>query len=192
LSNKYVVFNDVNTKQGNFDHLVVGPTGLFAIETKNWRGVVNADANGGLKRNGTSTVDVRSFIRRTMTLRDQIIALTHSNGLYVRAVMVFPKARVDARFGDTGKVHCIRFDQLRDYESASFFVGESAIVGEIFFPRSLVSGNNRVVKLLGAPDEVGFRDRRLGGTKENCEQKTEDSRGEFHLEDSKEKYGRHD
>jgi hypothetical protein len=29
--------------------------------------------------------------------------------------MVFPKAHVEAQFGSTGHVHCIRLDRLRDY-----------------------------------------------------------------------------
>ena len=45
----------------------------------------------------------------------------------------------------------------------------------------LVSRNDRVVQFLGAPDELGFRDRRFGGTEEDRGQKTEDSEGKFHL-----------
>ena len=48
-------------------------------------------------------------------------------------------------------------------ERAPFLVGESAIVGEIFFSRRLVSRNNRVVEFLGAPDEFVLSNRRIGG-----------------------------
>ena len=44
LSNEYSVFNDVNLesmKSGNIDHIVVGPTGIFVIETKNYRGKIS-------------------------------------------------------------------------------------------------------------------------------------------------------
>jgi hypothetical protein len=123
LSDAFFIFNDVNTRHGNFDHVVVGPTGLFAIETKNWNGLIGADASDELRKNGrdASSPHVRKFLRRSMVLRDQIVALTHSNGLYVRCVMVFPKAHIEAKFGDTGKVHCIGVDQLRDYiDNAKF------------------------------------------------------------------------
>ena len=46
LSDRYFVLNDVKTATGNLDHIVVGPTGLFAIETKNWRGLVTVNAQG--------------------------------------------------------------------------------------------------------------------------------------------------
>jgi hypothetical protein len=42
LSSDYVVFNSFRLKQGkqNFDHIVIGPPGIFVVETKNWRGSV--------------------------------------------------------------------------------------------------------------------------------------------------------
>lgn len=43
LGSNYSIFNDVllkDGKRGNIDHVVVGPTGIFVIETKNNRGVV--------------------------------------------------------------------------------------------------------------------------------------------------------
>lgn len=123
LSDDFFLFNDVNTKRGNFDHIIVGPTGLFAIETKNWSGLIDTDGTGELKKNGkgASAPHVRKFLRRTMMLRDQIIALTHSNKIYLKPVMVFPKAHVEARFGDTSSVHCLRLNCLRDYiDNAKF------------------------------------------------------------------------
>src|SRR5207253_7620082 len=83
-------------------------------------------------------------------------------------------ARISGRErGDVG-------DEFGFIEGAALFVGESAIVREIFFPRGLVSGNNRVVEFLRPPDELLLRDGRVGGTEEDCEQKTEDSEGEAH------------
>lgn len=123
LSNEFFIFHDVNTKKGNFDHVVVGPTGLFAIETKNWNGLIEADATGELKRNGkaVSSGHVGKFLRRTMMLRDQLVSLTQSSGLYVRSAMVFPNAHVAAKFGDTGHVHCMGLNRLRDYiDNAEF------------------------------------------------------------------------
>ena len=117
LSEKFTIFNNVNTKRGNLDHVVVGPTGLFAIETKNWNGLISAASDGELMQNGkaATTPHVRKFIARSMMVREQAIALTNSDDFYVRAVMVFPKAHVDVLYGATGKVHCVRLNRLRDY-----------------------------------------------------------------------------
>ena len=48
-------------------------------------------------------------------------------------------------------------------ENASFFVGENAIVSEVFFPWSLVAGNDGIVKLLSATDEFVVGNRRIRG-----------------------------
>jgi nuclease-like protein len=117
LSHEFTVFNNINTKRGNLDHVVVGPTGLFAIETKNWTGLIAANGDGELSRNGrpATTPHVRKFLSRTMLLRDQVLTLTRRKDWRVRAVMVFPKACVEAPYGTTRQVHCVRLNRLRDY-----------------------------------------------------------------------------
>ncbi|MEY2501627.1 MAG: hypothetical protein QOI07_1961 [Verrucomicrobiota bacterium] len=117
LSDRFTVFNNVNTRRGNLDHVVVGPTGFFAIETKNWKGLITATSEGELTRNGRASTapHVRRFLSRAMMVREQAIALTHSDDFRVRAVMVFPKAYVEAPYGTTRQVHCVRLNQLRDY-----------------------------------------------------------------------------
>lgn len=42
LSSEYTVFNGFHLANGkqNFDHIVVGPAGIFVVETKNWKGSV--------------------------------------------------------------------------------------------------------------------------------------------------------
>ncbi len=117
LSEKFTVFNNVNTKRGNLDHVVVGPTGLFAIETKNWTGLISAALDGELNTNGRKLAEpyVRKFLSRAMMVREQVSSLTRNDRVFVRAVMVFPKAHVDAPWGKTGKVHCLRLNRLRDY-----------------------------------------------------------------------------
>lgn len=37
------VINDLSTPFGNLDHVVIGPTGVFVIDAKNWRGIVTAN-----------------------------------------------------------------------------------------------------------------------------------------------------
>jgi hypothetical protein len=42
LSSDYTVFNGLRLGGGkqNFDHIIVGPAGIFIVETKNWKGSV--------------------------------------------------------------------------------------------------------------------------------------------------------
>lgn len=45
LNSSYSIFHGIRLNDGNsnFDHIVVGPTGIFIVETKNWSGKVTFD-----------------------------------------------------------------------------------------------------------------------------------------------------
>ena len=112
----FYVVNDLKTEAGNLDHVVIGPTGVFALDAKNWRGVVAADGKGELLLNGRFEKPyTRQFVGRVMGIKDRVKALAHGPDPYIQAVFVFTSARVDANWGTTGNVHCIRDDQLYDY-----------------------------------------------------------------------------
>ena len=52
LPDRYHVFNDFLAGNTHVDHVVVGPAGVFSIETKNWRDVVTVE-DGCILRNGS-------------------------------------------------------------------------------------------------------------------------------------------
>jgi hypothetical protein len=53
LTSEYTVFNGLRLGGGkqNFDHIIVGPSGVFVVETKNWKGSVEF-RNGKLYTDG--------------------------------------------------------------------------------------------------------------------------------------------
>jgi hypothetical protein len=114
---EFRVINDLTTPCGNLDHVVVGPTGVFCLDTKNWRGVVSADGKGELLCNGKPLGKpfVRQFIGRVMGIKGRVKALAPGLDPYFKTVFVFTSARVDANWGTTGNLHCIRDDQLFKY-----------------------------------------------------------------------------
>lgn len=113
----FCVINDLTTPFGNLDHVVVGPTGVFVLDSKNWRGLVSADGKGELQLNEQPTDKpyVRQFVGRIMGIRDKVRTLASGLDPFYQAVFVFTAARVQAKWGTTGSVHCITDDQLRDY-----------------------------------------------------------------------------
>ncbi len=115
--NDFCVINDLTTPFGNLDHVVVGPTGVFVLDSKNWRGIVTADGKGELHLNEQPTDKpyIRQFVGRIMGIRDKVRALAPGLGPFYQAVFVFTAARVQAKWGTTGNVHCMTDDQLRDY-----------------------------------------------------------------------------
>lgn len=117
LSDDYCVINDLTTNFGNVDHVVIGPTGVFLIDAKNWRGIVASDGKGELLLNGrpTDKPTIRPFVVRLMTIKDKVRVLAPETNPYFRGLFVFASAIVDADWGSTGSVHCLREDKLIGY-----------------------------------------------------------------------------
>ncbi len=112
----YRVIHDLTTPFGNIDHVVVGPSGTYVIDTKNWKGVVTADGNGELLLNGkpTQKPEARNLFRTIMSIKEKIKVLSAAD-FYIKGVLAFPSAWVDAKWGATGSVHCVKDEQLYDY-----------------------------------------------------------------------------
>ncbi|MBE0542224.1 MAG: NERD domain-containing protein [Verrucomicrobia bacterium] len=117
LPDAFHVINNLTTPFGNLDHVVVGPTGVFILDPKNWRGLVTADGKGDLRLNGRplDKPQIRPFVARLMNVRDKVRTLASAVDPYHQAAFVFTAASVAAPWGSTGRVHCLTDDQLQDY-----------------------------------------------------------------------------
>lgn len=118
LPDGFCVIHDLSTPFGNLDHVVIGPTGVFVLETKNWKGVIAPDGRGGILHNGRKHLKdvIKPLIVRMMNVRTKIGTLcdNHDELPYFNALMVFTSARVDAKWGQTGKARCISDEQIWD------------------------------------------------------------------------------
>ncbi len=119
LPDDYVVINDVATPHGNLDHVVVGPTGVYVIETKNWRGLITGDGQGDILCNGKSPDKpvVKPLLRRMLNARDSVAVLCAGRRVNVemplfKGLIVFPTAWVEARWGTTGSAFCLNENQV--------------------------------------------------------------------------------
>ncbi len=116
LPNDYAVINDVTKKLGNIDHVVIGPTGVYVINAKNWKGTVSADGKGELlvNRRSPDKPAIKNMLTGVMDFQTKLTALTEGD-YFVRGLLVFPIAYVEADFGSTRHIHCLRDDRLVDY-----------------------------------------------------------------------------
>ena len=116
LSDDYTVIYGIETSFGDIDHVVVGPSGVYAIDTKNWRGVITADSKGELLLNGKppDKPAIRNLTRTIMTVKDKIKVHSTLNP-YIYGLLVFPAARVETKWGQKESAHCLRADQLYKY-----------------------------------------------------------------------------
>lgn len=103
LSDEYSLYNDVLLKgerSGNIDHIVVGPTGIFVIETKNNGGTINYGSYGwkglGDSRNPISQVNNNMF--RVKKVFDK--------NLYVESIVVFSNSKAKLEIKSEPKCNC--------------------------------------------------------------------------------------
>jgi hypothetical protein len=95
LPEEFHIFNGLDFDAGDVDHVVVGPTGVFVVETKNHAGTISL-RDGRLCRNGVllSHDFVRQAISEAMYVKGR---LRPQVPCHVRPVVVFVRARVRVR-----------------------------------------------------------------------------------------------
>ncbi|HEY1764492.1 MAG TPA: nuclease-related domain-containing protein [Opitutaceae bacterium] len=110
------IINGLVTPFGDLDHIVIGPTGVFVVDSKNWRGVVSSDETGELLVNGkpTTKATIRPIVSRTMDAKEKIQAHCDFELPYFQVVLAFTSAWVEARWGTTGKALCVTDEGLYD------------------------------------------------------------------------------
>jgi len=117
LPANFRVIHDLTTLFGAVDHVVIGPTGVFVISTKNWKGLVSGDGNGELlwNRYPLDEPEVRNFAEMVGKIRDNVKLLTHRVASDFQAIFVFTAANLQVDSSATRCVHCIPEAQLRSH-----------------------------------------------------------------------------
>lgn len=118
LNNEFSLFDDVNLenmKGGNIDHVVVGPTGIFAIETKYRRGKISyyGDNWEGVGRKSPS----RQARISAMKIKKALTSLGQkSRPLWVQGIVVLadPRAEVTEK-KPPEHVKVVRLNELANY-----------------------------------------------------------------------------
>ncbi|WP_216363909.1 MULTISPECIES: nuclease-related domain-containing protein [unclassified Neomoorella] len=95
LPKKFAVFNDFPCPMGNIDHIVVGPTGVFVIETKSHTGEITISPEGKLLRDGKPLE--KDFLKQVLGQCFWLKEKMSGRGIkvpYINAVVVFTRAFV--------------------------------------------------------------------------------------------------
>lgn len=116
LSDKYSVFNDVRFpgRKANIDHIVVGPSGIFVLDTKNWRGTVAwAEDGETLLWNGEAEKKgvAKAILADALDVHEKLKTLTNRD-FFIKPILVFPLAKVVPRLNT--KVELQQDDYLID------------------------------------------------------------------------------
>ena len=94
LSDDYYLINEVKLPNsgGDIDHIVMGPSGVFVLETKNWSGKIFANGDQwrrpGRKATGSPSLQVKRNTQKVRQLLENVSAL-RSIRVWVESVIVF-------------------------------------------------------------------------------------------------------
>jgi hypothetical protein len=104
LPASFAVLNDVPLARGNADHVVVGPTGVWIVETKSQRGVVE-ESTFGVRINGRLMWrDPRRQARGEAAAIAQLLERETGVRHWVEALVCFPNATVAIRDARSARV----------------------------------------------------------------------------------------
>jgi hypothetical protein len=100
LNNNYYLINDAyfGDGGGDIDHIVLGPNGLFVIETKNWSGKVTCQGDNWQRdrkhKNPNSSSPSKQAKRNASRVKKIIESIQNSNH-WVEGVVVFTNRNID-------------------------------------------------------------------------------------------------
>lgn len=97
LPDEYAVFHDLSRLAGDIDHIVVGPTGLFVIETKAHGGKVTIRDNRLLVNGKPPEKDFIAQVWRNAYWVRDLLKNTADLVVEVTPILVFPNAFVTGR-----------------------------------------------------------------------------------------------
>lgn len=97
LPEDYSVLNDLQRVAGDIDHIVVGPTGLFVIETKAHGGKITVDGETLLVNGHPAEKDfINQVWRNAFFIRD-LVKNVHGLEIKVQPIVVFSNAFVSMK-----------------------------------------------------------------------------------------------
>jgi hypothetical protein len=114
LNDDYSLINDVYLPGGggDIDHIVLGPNGVFVLETKNWSGkiLVNGDQwqRPGKHAMGSPSLQVKRNTQKVRRLVDSVPSL---HGVYVEGIVVLTNQHANLSINNPS-VPIIRLQQL--------------------------------------------------------------------------------
>ena len=127
LPDRYHVFNDFVAGRAHVDHVVVGPAGVFAVETKNWRGVVTVEDGHVLLDGRLPSRPPLAQVQREADLVRTTLAKAGWTGA-VTPVLAFASDTFRAHIAEVGGAVVINSCELaRSFETARVVVSPAEL-----------------------------------------------------------------
>jgi hypothetical protein len=113
LPDSYHVFNDFVAGRAHVDHVVAGPAGVFAVETKYWRGRVTVEDGHVLLDGQLPSRSPLAQVKREAALVKAKLAASGWNGA-VTPVLAFASDTFEAAIAEIQGVVIINSNHLRN------------------------------------------------------------------------------
>ncbi len=118
LNNDYYLINDLYLKErgGDIDHIVLAPSGVFVLETKNWSGSISVNGDEWVragKRDSASNPS-RQVKNNVTKIRHIIDALPNLPVVRVEGIVVLTNRHAQVRVSNSS-VQVLRLPQLVSY-----------------------------------------------------------------------------
>jgi hypothetical protein len=120
LSNDYYLLNDLYLRDGggDIDHIVLGPNGVFVLETKNWNGSISCNGDewqrmGKRNFSGSPSRQVKRNAARIKQIFDNSPDLK-SLGIWVEGIVVLTNNHATLHFNNP-TVPILKLSQLPNY-----------------------------------------------------------------------------
>jgi uncharacterized membrane-anchored protein len=102
---------------GDIDHIVLGPTGIYVLETKNWSGKIICNDNQwqrpGKKIKNNPSIQAKNNAQKIKRVLDSSL-LFRGHNIWVEGILVFTNTRANLSVNNP-VVTVLRIQQLPDY-----------------------------------------------------------------------------
>lgn len=122
LNDDYYLLNDVymHNGGGDIDHIVLGPNGVFVLETKNWSGKITCNSDDwqrpGKHAMGSPSRQAKRNAAKVMHLIDSTSAL-RSLSIWVEGIVVFTNSNIKLNL-NSPTVPILKLHQLTSHITA--------------------------------------------------------------------------
>lgn len=120
LNDNYYLINEAKfgRKNEDIDHIILGPNGVFVLETKNWSGKINCHGDqwqrvGRHKFVGNPSRQVKKNTIKIKTILSSLAALKN-HGIWVEGIVVFTNKSADLDIRNP-PVTILKLHQLPEY-----------------------------------------------------------------------------
>jgi hypothetical protein len=116
LSDDYYLMNGLHFQgEGDIDHIILGPNGIFVVETKNWSGIIACSGDEWQRQNNRPISGSPSIqVKKNASKVKRVIEASFHFSTWIEPLLVFSNSNADLRIRNP-TVPVLKLHQLPGY-----------------------------------------------------------------------------